>query len=113
MKFMKTVMLCALTLSLPVVASAGSATGTVTSLYADTAFGDLIYVELSGLKSNNPSCSTGKPPYQFVLPRTATVYFDMLQLIELAQLNGQTVTVTGAGSCGVDFTVETVLSITQ
>lgn len=100
-------------LSVPVAAFAvGTAAGTVTHMYADNAFGDLIYVEVSGVKTGNPACSTGKAPFQFVLQRTSQLFADLLTFVVSAKQSGQTVTLVGSGTCGVDFTVESLVAVT-
>jgi hypothetical protein len=112
MKMLKQLaVLCAL--SIPVSAFAvGTSSGTITHLYADNAYGDLIYVEASGVKTGNPACDTGKAPYQFVLQRTTQLYADLLTFLVWAKEANQTVTLVGSGTCGVDFTVESLVAVT-
>lgn len=97
-------------LALPMMAfGQGTATGTITHLMISGTFGDLVYIELSGTKSSNPSCSTDSP-WQFLLPRNNTeqFYTDMLNMLLNAYNKGTSVTITGIGSCTVSTTLETI-----
>jgi len=100
--------LCAL--SLPVAAFAADTAGpfTVTHLFANNGFGDLIYVQLSGLTAKFIPCGGGKDPFFFVLPRSTAAQADMLTFLVSAKRTGRKVTLTGTGACDVDFTVETL-----
>jgi len=101
-------------MSLPVAAFAGgAASGTVVNVYLSATYGDLVYVEVSGAKTGNPTCSTGKAPFQFVLPRTSALQMDMFDLLLLAKTARRPVILTGLGSCGVDSTVETLGSVAE
>jgi hypothetical protein len=100
-------------LAVPAAAFAsGTATGTVTHVYTTVTWGDLVYVELSGAKSGNPTCST-KTPWQFMIPLSSgSQYGVMLGMIMAAQAGGKTITITGQGVCNVDDTEETIGSVT-
>ena len=103
--------MCAL--ALPVMAfGQGTATGTITHLMISGTFGDLVYIELSGTKTSNPTCSTDSP-WQFLLPRNNTeqFYTDMLNMLYSAYNKGGSVTITGVGSCTVSTTLETINSV--
>lgn len=98
-------------LFLPVSAFAiGSATGTVTHIFVSATYGDIVYIELSGSKSNNPTCSTNSPS-QFVIPRTSQLYADLFAQILAAYSTGASITVTGTGTCSVVSTEETIASV--
>jgi hypothetical protein len=94
------------------VFAAGTATGTVTHLLISGTFGDLILIELSGVKTGNPACSTDSP-FQFLLPRNNTeqFYTDMLGILQSAYNKGGSVTITGLGACTVSTTLETINSV--
>ena len=100
-------------LAMPVAALAGSASGTVTSLYISSNYGDLVYIELSGVKTGNPACSSKTPPWQFLLPRnnSSEFYSLLFTLLQDASNAGIGVTVTGTGSCTVDYSLETIESL--
>jgi hypothetical protein len=103
----KLVLLCLL--ACPVAAFAGgTATGTVTHLFVDASFANVVYVTLSGVKTGSPACSTSSRG-QFVLPITVTSdYQSMFSLLLSARQTGATVTITGQNQCNVDNNVETI-----
>jgi hypothetical protein len=89
----------------------GSATGTVTSVFADASFANVVYVTLSGQKVGSPPCSTAARG-QFVIPITAANdYGYMFSILLTAAQNGTTVTITGQFQCNVDNGVETIQNI--
>jgi len=102
--------LCAM--ALPAAAFAGgSATGTITSIFVDAGFSNVVYITLSGVKTGNPGCSTSTRG-QFVIPVTAAnVYSFMFTLATTAAENGSSVTITGQNQCNVDNAVETIQNI--
>lgn len=98
-------------LAFPVAAlAAGSASGTVSHQFVSASFGDIVFVEVSGVKTGNPACSTNSP-WQFVIPRTSAFYQDLFTLLQNAQNKGGTVTVTGTGTCSVASNTETIASV--
>ena len=100
-------------LSLPAAAFAdGSATGTITNLFVDASFSDVVYITLSGVKTGSPACSTSTRG-QFVIPANNGVadYVFMFTLATTAAISGKTVTVTGQNQCNVDNAVETIQNI--
>ena len=97
-------------LAVPAAAIAGSATGTVTSLYESEEFGQIMYIEISGVKTANPACST-RVPWQFAMPASSQFYLDLYALISGAVKSGKTITVTGTGSCTVDSSMETIAGV--
>ena len=99
-------------LGLPVAAFAGgSATGTVTKIFVDAGFANVVYVTLSGLKTGNPACSSSTRG-QFVIPITAALdYSYMFSALLSAKQTGSSVTITGQNQCNVDNAVETIQNI--
>ena len=108
----RTVALCILTIPAAAFAAGGSATGTITNLFVDAGFANVIYVTLSGVKTGNPACSTSTRG-QFVIPANNGVadYVFMFTLATTAAISGKTVTVTGQNQCNVDNAVETIQNI--
>lgn len=99
-------------LSAPVIAFAGTASGTVTSFYANAGNSNVVYVTLSGVKTGNPACSTSAKG-QFVIPVTvANQYSYMFTILLNAKETGQSVTITGQNQCNVDNAVETIQDAT-
>lgn len=99
-------------LAAPVAAFAGgSATGTVTDVFVDAGFSNVLYVTLSGVKTGNPACSTSTRG-QFVIPFTAANdYAYMVSVLLTAVQAGKTATITGQNQCNVDSAVETIQNI--
>jgi hypothetical protein len=107
------VVLCIL--ACPIAAFAGgSATGTVTGVFVDASFANVVYVTLSGSKTGNPSCQTsaGTARGQFVIPVTVVAdYAYMFSLVLSAKQTGSTVVITGQNQCNVDNNVETIQNV--
>ena len=99
-------------LACPIAAFAGgSATGTVTGVFVDASFANVVYVTLSGAKAGNPPCSTSSRG-QFVIPVTVVAdYGYMFSLVLSAKQTGSTVTITGQNQCNVDNNVETIQNV--
>ena len=108
----RTVALCILTIPAAAFAAGGSATGTITDIFVDASFSNVIYITLSGVKTGNPACSTSTRG-QFVIPQNNGVadYVFMFTLATTAAQSGATVTITGQNQCNVDNAVETIQNI--
>ena len=66
--------LCALAFPLGAIAG-GTASGTVSNVFSDASFANVVYVTLSGVKTGNPACSSSGRG-QFVIPVTAANDFE-------------------------------------
>jgi len=94
-------------LAAPAAAFAGSATGYIKSMYIPS--NDYVYIELSGVKANNPACSTSTTAQFVVLgPNYENwgYYHEILEMLQTAEAGGLTITITGAGKCALDPTAE-------
>jgi hypothetical protein len=104
--------LCLLSLPVAAFAAGGSATGTVTGLFVDASFANVVYITLSGLKTSGSNLCSTSSRGQFVIPVTVVAdYAYMFSLATTAAQSGATVTITGQNQCNVDNAVETIQNI--
>jgi hypothetical protein len=96
---------------LPTTASAGSQIGTITELYMGTDYGGMVFIAISGAKTNNPACSTNNT-FSFVLPLTTALQSQMYAALLAARATGAQVTLNANGLCDTYSGVETLVYIT-
>jgi hypothetical protein len=93
------------------LAKAGEvAGGTIVAVEASTIDQNMVFIEVSGTKTGNPSCSTNST-WQFVLSLANATTNAMLVEIITARTTATPVTVYGAGTCSAYSTVEDLQTI--
>ncbi len=81
----------------PVLASAGSETGTVSYVLVRASDG-LIYFEVNGSKNSSPSCATKN--YWIIKDENSETGKMQYSMLLAAAASGKTVKISGTGDCG-------------
>lgn len=89
--------LLALYAGLIALATAGTQTGQVTDVFVRASDG-LVYFQLSGTSSDRPACAANHT-YWMIKDEKSLTGKQQLAMLMQAQATGQTVAVSGAGTC--------------